>query len=436
MQKISVKNAMAVGLGAIIGAGIFVLSGTAVALAGPYSLVAFLLVGVVALILAMIMSELSSIMPRTKGASYSYAYNAFGSEIGFITGIALFASFATAIAAIALGFGSYLASMLGLGQSFEIPFSIALILALTLVNLFGISKAAKTDAVLVAIKLSILVLFGVFAIFVAMKAGAAATLSNFSAKGYGPVSIFAASVAIFFAYSGFQTIATFASRISGGSTGVKKAIIGSVAISLLVYVLIDLALLMLAPASSYKIVADPLAFALKRAKAPEALSLVVDIGALIATTSATLAMILSSGRIAYQISADRLLPKIFRSYNKKTDVPTNSILVSAGIGIATLFAGNIYVIAAISNFGLLLSYLITCLVQIHYRRQKGMQAEIRMPMYPYLTVLAIIMLLAFLLGMPRESLIIGNLLVLSLLIIYYFLRELKEKKPVKIKLFN
>ncbi|MEM0074317.1 MAG: amino acid permease [Candidatus Micrarchaeaceae archaeon] len=435
MQTISVKSATAVGLGAIIGAGIFVLSGTVVALAGPYSLIAFIAVGIVALILAMIMSELSSIMPNAKGASYSFAYKAFGSEIGFVTGIALYASFATAIAAIALGFGTYLASMLGFGAFSSIPFAIVLIIALTTVNLLGISKAAKTDFWLVAIKLSILVLFGAFAIVFAYKVGAAGTIANFAINNYKPSDIFAASVAIFFAYSGFQTIATFASKIKGGAIGAKKAIIGSVAISLIVYVLVDISLMLLAPASKYAIVADPLAFALQSAKAPHAIGIIVDIGALIATTSATLAMILSASRISYQISADGLMPKLFRRFDAKRDVPVNGILLSAAIGIITLFSGNIYVIAAISNFGLMLSYLITCLAQIHFRRQRLQQA-ITMPLYPYLTIIAIVLLLAFLFGMPKESLIIGNVMVLSLLILYYFLRELKGKKPVKIRLFK
>jgi len=436
VEKISVKSATAVSLGAIIGAGIFVLSGTAVAISGIYSLGAFLLVGIVAMILAMIMSELSSIMPRTKGASYSFAYKAFGSEIGFITGIALYSSFSTAIGAIALGFGSYLASIAGIGAGMIIPFAILLIVVLTVVNILGISKAAKTDLVLVTIKIGILLIFAAFAIFFAMHAGVAKTSINFSAKGFSPIDMFSASVAIFFAYSGFQTVATFANSVEGGEEGVKKAIVGSVAISLAIYVLIDLALLLLAPPSAYKINADPLAFALEIAKAPKVMSIIVGIGALIATTSATLAMILSSGRIAYQISKDRLLPKVLRQYDPKTQAPTNAILLSSLIGIATLFAGNIYTIASISNFGLLFSYLITCLAQIHFRRQAPDKIKIKMPMYPYLTVIAIVLVLAFMIGMSKEALVIGDIMVISLLIVYYFLRELKFKKPVAIKLFS
>jgi APA family basic amino acid/polyamine antiporter len=118
-KLISVKVATAIGLGAIIGAGIFVLSGTAIALAGSAALLAFVVVGVIALIVAFELGELGSIMPLAQGASYSYAYEAFGSELGFVTGIMLYFSYASSLAPIALGFGSYLASLVGLSASLD-----------------------------------------------------------------------------------------------------------------------------------------------------------------------------------------------------------------------------------------------------------------------------------------------------------------------------
>jgi len=438
MQKISVANAAAVGLGAIIGAGIFVLSGTAIALAGPYSLLAFILVGAIALIMALVIGELSALMPNAKGATYSFAYNAFGSEIGFITGIAVYLSFSTAISAIALGFGTYLASLLNMSAAaFAIPFAILLVVAVAILNIAGITKAAKTDFWLVIIKLSVLFIFAAFALLFSFKSGFANTISNFSTAGFTITSIFAASVAIFFAYSGFQTISTFTSKIKNKGKGAAKAIVAAVLVSIIVYVLIDFSLMILAPASAYRIAADPLAFALRYAKAPGVLVLLVDIGALVATTSATLAMMLSSSRMLYQLGKDGLLPKAIRKYNAERDVATNGVVISAIIGIIMLFSGNIYIIAAISNFGLILSYIISCLAQIHFRRiMPKSKFTVTMPLYPYLTVIAIVALLALLIGMPREALVIGDILVLALLLTYYFFRELKGKKPVKIRLFD
>jgi len=432
-EKISIPVALAVGLGAIIGAGIFVLSGTAIAIAGGYALLAFVLVGIVAIFVGLEIGELSSLMPKEVGASYSFVYKAFGSELGFVTGILLFFSYATSISVISLGFGSYLSSILALGNAFNIPFAIILIFVLSILNILGIKKAAKSDAVLVAIKVSILLLFILAALAISLL-NKTFSISNFSAPNNALLSVFSASVVIFFAYSGFQSISTFTSRIKG-KNGAAKAIILATVISLVLYVLVVFSLLALMPASEYKISGDPLSFALKESHAPQWLFLTVDIGALIATTSATIAMILSSSRMLYQISKDKLLPKIFRKYNEESDVAVNSIIASAIIGVIMLFSGNIYTIAAISNFGLLFSYIMTSFALIHFRRS-GSKASFSMPLYPYLVIITIIFLFAFLFGMPKESLLIGAILIILLLAIYYMLKEVKRKKPVMIKLFD
>ena len=113
-QSIGMAVATAVGLGAIIGAGIFTLSGTAIALAGGWALFSFILVGLVAIVVSLEIGELCSIFPTLNGATYSYVYEAFGSELGFITGIFLYFSFASSNSVVALGFGSYLANLLQL----------------------------------------------------------------------------------------------------------------------------------------------------------------------------------------------------------------------------------------------------------------------------------------------------------------------------------
>ena len=438
-SKISVLVATAVGLGAIIGAGIFVLSGTAIALAGRNALIAFIIVGIVALIVGLELGELGSLMPNVKGASYSYTYKAFGSELGFITGILLYFSYATSISVVALGFGSYLASTIGITAAFyPIAFAIGLIFVLALVNIMGMRKAARADSVLVIVKIGILVIFVAFVIFVVASAKQP-FFTNFSSvqpASNGLGAIFAASVVIFFAYSGFQSIATFTRKVKGGAAGAAKAILYSIVISIILYSLIVFVLLLLHPASSYTISGDPLSSALKSANAPIWLFLLVGVGALIATASATLTDILSSSRMVYQISADGLLPKITREYNKKRDVAINGIILSAVIGIIMLFAGNIYVIAAISNFGLLFSYLMSSFAVLHFRSRKKANPSFKTPFYPYLPLIAIVALMAFLIGLPKEALLIGMILIISLIIIYYALREIEDKKVIRIKLFK
>lgn len=193
--------------------------------------------------------------------------------------------------------------------------------------------------------------------------------------------------------------------------------------------------MMLAPAAAYRISADPLSFALGYAHAPGWVSTIVDIGAMLATTSAALAMILTSSRSIYQISVDRLLPKEFRKYNKKSDVAVNGVIITAAISAVMLFSGNIYVIASISNFGLIFSYIITSFAVIHYRRARANPSFLS-PWYPYLEAVTIVGLIALLIGMPRQSLLIGAMIIFILIMAYYFILEVKGKKPARIKLFK
>jgi len=435
-NKIGTVAATAVGLGAIIGAGIFTLSGTAIALAGAWSLFSFILVGFVAIVVALEIGELCSIFPNANGASYSYVFEAFGSELGFITGVLLYFSYASAIAVVALGFGAYLSTLLGISpDAYGSLLAILIIAVLSAVNLQGITKAARADLGLVVIKVGILIAFIAFAVIYSMHNHTFSNISSATPPVSGYTAIFSASVVIFFAYSGFQTIATFASDMKGGARSAALAILAAVAISMVLYVLVDVALMLLVPVNAFVINADPLSFALTAAHAPAYLSIAVAVGGLIATASATLALIMSSSRILQQISMDGLLPNILRRYNVDKGVASNGVLVSAAIAIVMLFSGNIYVMAAISNFGLLFSYLMGGFALIHFRRQ-GREGSFRVPMYPYLPILAIFVLFSFIIGLPNEALILGTIMTIGLLMIYYFLREVEQKDPVQIRLFE
>ncbi|WP_337860035.1 APC family permease [Ferroplasma sp.] len=436
-QQVSVPVATAVGLGAIIGAGIFVLSGTTIALAGADSLISFVIVGILALIMALEFGELGSIMPRSKGASFSYAYNAFGSELGFISGLLLYFSFSSAISAIALGFGSYLASLLNVNNNYyPILFAIMLIFVLSIVNIVGIRKATKADFFLVIIKLSILTLFIVSALALAFYSNTF-KVTNFSVSPHqGTIfAIFSASVAVFFAYSGFQSISTMTSDIKGGPKKAAHAIIFAVAISIVFYIVIVISLMAMVPASKFTISADPLDFALNYVHAPYSLFLIVTIGALIATTSATLAMILTSSRVLYQIADNKLLPAFLRKFDRKKDVSVNGVIISAAIGVVVLFSGNVFIIAAISNFGLLLSYLVSSFALIHFRRQHR-SGEFKMPLYPYLTIISIFLLFLLIIGLPKESLYIGLIMIIVFMMIYYVFVEFKRDKVIKEEIFK
>ena len=326
--------------------------------------------------------------------------------------------------------------MLGFGGPWPIGFGIGIILAITVVNLFGIRKAAKADFVLVATKIAILYdLRGVRALLRVLHRPLLRCKLHLDCSGSLIGGFFAASVVVFFAYSGFQTITSFTDEVKGGPNAAARAIALSVIISMVLYVLVVLALLLLAPASSYAINADPLTLALQAVSAPGILTLIVGIGALVATTSAGLAMMLSASRNVYQISKDRLLPGFLRGFNEKRKVAVNGVLLSAFIAIVMLFSGNVFVIAAIANFGLIFSYLMTSFALVHFRRAKKV-ATFRAPLYPWLPALTIVGLLLMVVGMPQESLTVGVVMVIGLIVVYYLLRELENKRIIKVRLFG
>lgn len=448
MKTVSFAGALSVGLGGIIGAGIFVLSGTMISLSGTGALIAFVMTGFVAVILALEMGELVSTMPKSTGASYSFVYNAFGSELGFITGISLYLSFAASVSAIALGFGSYLASMAGISSSmYSHIFAIALILVLVGINLEGVAEAAKADIFIVAFKIAVLVIFIAFALLFGKYLSA-----NIAQPPVNGVSgIFAASVIAMFAYAGFQSIATMAPNIKGGGKTAAKAILMAVAISLVMYILVTLSLLSLLPGTGFGEVADPLSFALRSAAAPQWLFYLVDLAALAATTSATLAMMIAGSQLVFQLSRDGLLPRYFGKTGTTGKAPITSVLLTAFFGISLMFSGNIYIIAAISNFGILFSYLLSGFALLKIRRARRLPEKhsefirasglalkdvFEMPLFPYLPVAGILMLIAFFFGFPAIALSAGIGLVLACIIVYYAMREDRDEPVIRIRFFR
>ncbi|MDG6927096.1 MAG: amino acid permease [Nitrososphaerota archaeon] len=419
-EEIREREAVAVGLGAIIGAGIFVLSGTAIALAGSFSIISFIIVGTLSLMLSFILAELSTLMPKDKGSVYSFVYRAFGPELGMITGLMFYFSFATSISAVSIGFGSYLASMFGLGGSYYLVIAMILIAALTALSLKGLGTAAKTDFWLVLVKLLILLIFIIFAVTIAFfqfKPGNFTSLPT--QRGVYP--IFASSISIFFAYSGFQTISSMTDRVKGGPITAARSIVKSVLISMAFYIMIIMALLLLMPVRYFTISADPLLSALNYAHAPLWFKALIDVGALFSTASAALAMIITTPRIIYQIFNDFNAGPLLTKYTQTRDVAPVAVLITVAIALAGLFAGNIYEIAAVSNFGDIFSFIMASFSLLYFGNH-GLRGEYRTPAYPYLPVLSIIMLLALLLGMPRKALLINTTLIILFLMFSYAIK--------------
>jgi basic amino acid/polyamine antiporter, APA family len=404
-RKLTFYQALAVGLGNIIGAGIFVMAGSAIDAAGPGALVAFAITAALAISVGLSTAELSSTFSSLEGGVYSFARETLGETMGFLVGWFRLIAYAVSGGAVALGFSGYL---IGIGAPAYVytPAAVLLILVLSLVELRGVRLASLAEEWLVLVKI---VGLGVFVV-------AVFTLTTFHginftpAFPYGALGILSAANIAFFAYSGFNTIATLTPDVQDGEKTVPRAIISSIVISTSLYVLIVFSLLVALNWSSYGTASNPLSLALSAIRAPLPISLIVDFAALAATFAVTLSLLVAGSRTAKQMGEDKLLPSFL---DKSSILPT--VLVAA-IMLGSLALGNVQSIAIVANFGIIFSYMLTGL-EVAVARRKGFRPKFHSPGYPYTQAFATVLSIIMLLTLGLSSLTLGIItLILGMII--------------------
>jgi Gamma-aminobutyrate permease and related permeases len=399
-RKLTLIEATAIGLGNIIGAGIFVMAGSIIYLAGPAALISFVITGLLAMSIGINSAELASKYPNTEGGVYSFAKLTMGDFMGFLVGWMRTVSYAVSGAATALGFASYLPIQ------FTYLISVLLIIVLSVIYLFGLKLASEIETLLVIINILGLITFIIFSLI----------FGKFSVSHLKPLAphgvsgIFAGASLAFFAYSGFNTIATLTPDVEDGERTVPKAIILSLIITSVLYILVVFSMLYILPWEVYGTQGNPLTFALQSVKAPLIVILSVSGTAIIATVTVTLSTIIATVRTIKQMAKDELIPK---GISKDKLV----VLITASIMIASLALGNVEVIGLVSNFGTVFSYITTAIAVVISRR-RGIKGKFSPPLYPWLQILSIILSLLVMLSLGEESLILGVLLIIIGIIIH------------------
>ena len=412
-KKLGFAHAVAVGLGNIIGAGIFVMAGSAINAAGPAALVAFGLTAFLAITVGLNTAELSSRFPETEGGVYSFAKATMGDTIGFLVGWFRLIAYAVSGGAVALGFSSYLVSA-GLPGTIYYPAAAALIVALALVEVRGIRLASEMEVGLVIVKVVGLAIF-----LVAVLALAGFVPGNFEPFiPTGGLGVLVAANIAFFAYSGFNTIATLTPDVEDGEKTVPRAIIASIVISTALYVLVVFALLSALNWTLYGSASDPLSLALKSLGAPSSVGFAVDVAALAATFAVTLSMIIAGARTAKQMGEDSLLPRWLGRGSKAPAV------VVAGVMVASLALGNVESIALVANFGVIVSYMLTG-VQVAIARRGRAPARFSSPGYPSVQALSVVLSGAMLMGLGTQSLLLGTLTLFVGLVVHSLFTHLR-----------
>jgi APA family basic amino acid/polyamine antiporter len=436
-------NLLLLGVGCIIGAGIFVRTGSAAALhAGPAVLLSFVVAGIVCAFAGLCYAELSSTLP-VSGSAYTYGYTTLGEFVAWIMGALLLLEYGLAASVVAVGWGGYVVSLLadfGLvippqftgpagytlmkdgapvlvnGQTvttlFNLPaFLICLSLAALLV--LGVSESAKVNNAIVAIKVSVLVAF--------IVVGGLIVLSNFGElrtanwtpfippnQGdgeFGVDGIMRAASIVFFAYIGFEAVSTAGQEARDPKRDMPFGIIGSLVVCTVIYMLVAAIMTLLVPYNQLN-VPDPVAVVVDNFGPTWSwLAKIIKVGAIIGLTSVVLVLMYAQTRIFYTMARDGLLPKIFARVHPRFQTPyINTLLVGVLTAVAAGFF-DINVLGDMTSVGTLAAFSIVCLSVIYLRRSApDLPRGFSVPFYPVLPILGILSCLYLITTVPWDVL--------------------------------
>lgn len=414
------------GIGAIIGAGIFVLTGIAAALyAGPAVILSFVLSGFACALSALSYAELATSIGGC-GSAYGYAYAALGEIFAWIIGWVLLLEYGVACSAVAIGWSAYVNNALasiGLSLPTQLaigPFQGGIInlpamIVIALITFFlslGVSESARLNRWIVFIKLSIIAIF----IFVATFHVNPVNWHPFLPFGWAGV-IHGAAI-VFFAYIGFDAVTTAAEEAINPQRDLPIGIIASLIICVLVYVVVS-GLLTGTTHYSDLNVASPVSYALLRIGYRELAGLIA-LGAIAGLTTVILVMFYGFTRVFLAMTRDGLLPKNMSVVHPKTHTPLKIILLAGAIMM--LIAGFVPMrrVAELVNIGTLMAFMIVCIGVIILRKTApNLPRSFKVPFSPYLPGLGALLCFYLMLHLPKITWISFLIWMILGLIIYF-----------------
>ncbi|MFN4240668.1 MAG: amino acid permease [Erythrobacter cryptus] len=422
-------NLLLLGVGCIIGAGIFVRTGSAAALhAGPAVLLSFVVAGIVCAFAGLCYAELSSTLP-VSGSAYTYGYTTLGEFVAWVMGALLLLEYGLAASVVAVGWSGYVVSLLAdfgvvippqltgptgyplvrdgvpvladgapVTTLFNLPaFLVCALLAALLV--VGVSESAKVNNIIVAIKVSVLAAF--------ILVGGAIVLGNFTELAatnwvpfipenqgdgkFGFDGIMRAASIVFFAYIGFEAVSTAGQEAKDPARDMPFGIIGSLVVCTVIYMLVAAVMTLLVPYQTLN-VPDPVAVVVDNFGPQWGwLAKIIKVGAIIGLTSVVLVLMYAQTRIFYTMARDGLLPKVFSRVHPRFQTPAiNTVLVGLVTAVAAGFF-DINVLGDVTSVGTLAAFAIVCLSVIYLRRAAPeLPRGFSVPFYPVLPVLGIL----------------------------------------------
>lgn len=411
-RSLSLLDATAISVGAIIGGGIFVVTGIVANLAGSALVVSMLIAAAIAFFTAASYAELAAWQP-VEGSIYEYVRQVISPFSGFLAGWMWMVANTFTGAAVSLGFAYYLnASFPSLPAN---AVAAVMCLSFTALNFLGARKSARLNTVLVAAKLAIL---GFFVVFGAANANTA----NFVPFKPLNAGVFYGAYFIFFAYTGFGRAAVVAEEVKDAKQNVPKALLLSLAISTIVYVLVGTVAVGLVGSAALADSNSPLAQAISVAGSPLAVQ-AVTLGGLLATASVLLTAILGVSRMAYSMARREDMPQVLAKLHGRFCTPYYSIwAVGILMAVLVLFF-DLTGVVAVSTFGALFYYALTNAAALKLKTEKRRYNRL----VPILGCATCIVLLVFILFAATQAWIVG-ILCLGVGAAYYGTKKRASKR--------
>lgn len=416
------------GVGAIIGTGIFVLTGVAAAEhAGPALILSFIMSGLACVFAALCYAEFASSVP-VSGSAYTYSYATFGEIIAWILGWDLILEYGVASSAVASGWSGYFQGLLA-GFGIHLPHAltsaydpakgtiinlpaILIVLLIALLLTQGVKKSAKFNTIMVIIKLAVVLLFiGVGVWYVKPS-----NWTPFMPFGFDGVAVGAATV--FFAYIGFDAVSTAAEEVKNPKRNMPIGIIASLAICTVLYIVVSAILTGIVPYTELN-VPNPVAFALNYIHQDWVAGL-ISVGAITGITTVLLVMMYGQTRLFYAISRDGLLPKIFSKVSEKKQTPVLNTWVVAIV--VALFAGVLPLgkLAELTNIGTLFAFIVVSLgVLVLRKTQPNLTRGFKVPFVPVIPILSVLFCGYLTLQLPATTWITFFIWITVGLVVYF-----------------
>ncbi len=452
----------ALGIGAIVGAGIFALTGTAAAGgahhigAGPAIVISFIITAIACAFAALCYAELASMLPIS-GSAYTYSYAAFGEFIAWIIGWDLILEYAVGNIAVAISWSAYFVELLrGFGitlpawlitdyvramntpeilnsaPQFTIPFlnktipiffnlpAFGIVALITIILVIGIRESSAFNAIMVAIKLAILLFFIIAGVFYVKPEN----WQPFAPNGWKGIMTGAALV--FFAYIGFDAISTAAEETKNPQKNLPIGIIASLAVTTILYIAVAIVLTGMIPYTELN-VPEPLAKAFSSIGLNWAAG-IVAFGAVVSTTAVLLVFQLGQPRIFFSMARDGLLPQWFTKIHPKFKTPyVTTILTGVFVAIPAAFA-DIGEAAELTNIGTLFAFVLTSggVLVLRYTDPHAPR-QFKTPLVPLVPILAILTCFYLMISLPTITWI-RFLVWLSIGLVIYFIYGYRHSK--------